>query len=272
MRLFYLFSLFFILPLPAFAAEIDDANLNVPFTSEIPNGQWTGPWKNACEEASVVMVEKFYEGRTSLSKTAAVKEMNRLFNIENKIFSSNANTDAARTNKLINGYTDYSSEIKKNPTLEDLKQELRDGHPVITPIYAFNLGNPAIRFLAGGSYYHMLVLVGFNEAQQEFIVNDPGDYKKGLDFRYKYATILDALHDYNFKTKKADGPARAIFTAPKMLAKADGGTRIYLIKNNKKFYIAHPKLFKKYDWKWSDIKTVTREYLDNLEPGEVIWK
>lgn len=272
MRLFYLFLFALLFPELSFAAETDNINLQVPFTSEIPSGQWVGPWKNACEEASIVMVEKFYEGATTLSKATAIKNMNRLFTIENKIFGSNADTDAARTNKLINEYTSFSSEIKDAPTLYDIKQELSAGRPVIAPLFGINLNNPAIRFRVGGTYYHMMVLVGFNDAEGEFIVNDPGDHMGGLDFRYKYATILDAIRDYNFKEKKANGPARVIFTAQKMLAKAAGGTKIYLVKNNKKFYIAHPKLFKKYGWKWSDIKSVEKGWLESLPSGEVIFK
>src|SRR3989338_8277039 len=33
----------------------------VPFTSQAPEGDWQEPWQNACEEASIVMIQNFYK-------------------------------------------------------------------------------------------------------------------------------------------------------------------------------------------------------------------
>jgi hypothetical protein len=36
--------------------------LDVPFTSQAPAGNWLEPWQNACEETSVIMVTNFFKG------------------------------------------------------------------------------------------------------------------------------------------------------------------------------------------------------------------
>lgn len=218
------------------------------------------------------MVEQYYAGKKKITKTEAKKLMLPLFTIENRIFGSNADTDSARTNKLINGYTNFGSKIVDNPTLEEIKDELRAGRPVIIFLYGKNLANPNHRWRAGGSYYHVITLVGFDDENEEFITNDSADYSTGLDYRYKYDTILSALHDFNHKTRKADGPARALFTWSKVLVKSKNSRRIYLISHDKKQYIAHPDLFKKYGWKWKRVKIVNKKWLDNLPNGEPIFE
>lgn len=243
--------------------------LDVPFVTEIPDGTWTPPWNNACEEAAVTMVDQYYLGIKSISRAESKKLMWPLFAAEDKLFGYHADTNATETAKLAETMLDFAITIIDNPTLGDIKNELRSGRPVISMHYGFALNNPALRFRREGSSYHMMVLSGFDESRQEFIVEDPGN-PNGIDFYYKYDTIMSTLHDFNHKDRKADGPARVLFTSEKMLAKAIGGTRIFLIKDNKKFYITHPSLFKKYGWSWAKVKSVEKSFLDNLENGGAI--
>ncbi len=260
---------FFILSLPAPASAQSSVNLAVPFSPQVPDNQWIKPWNNACEEVSVVMVREYYAGKDKITKDDAKKSMNSLFKIEDKIFGSNADTDAYRTNKLINEYTDFGAKIVDNPTLEQIKDELKAGRPVITFHHGKDLPNNNHRWRAGGSYYHVMVLTGFDDEKQEFFVNDGGDYYTGLDYRYTYDIILNTLHDFNHKT---DGPARVLFTWSKNLAKTNDNHPVYLISHDIKQYIAHPNLFKKYGWKWNKIKIVTQDWLDSLQTGPAIRK
>lgn len=187
--------------------------LGVPFTSEIPDGSWAKPWNNACEEASIVMVDAWYQGKKSLTIDEAKQAMQRLFEWENTHFGGNANTDAAQTHELIMAQASFSATIKHNPSLEDLKNELRAGRPVISLHYGYDLKNPLHRWARNGSYYHMMVLVGFDDETKEFLVNDTA-LEEGLDYRYSYATILKSLHDYDATTKKANGTPTVLFTTP----------------------------------------------------------
>jgi len=191
------------------------AKLDVPFVAEAPDGLWTGPWKNACEEASMVMVEGFYAGKKTLAVADAKKRMTELFAIQDGIWKSNANSDAARTTKIANDNMGFEAILVESPTVEDVKTEIVAGHPVILPVNGKELGNPNIPFLATGSFYHMLVVIGYDDTTGEFITNDDGDEKAGAGRRYKYEPFMASVHDYVVATKKTNGPARAIFTAPR---------------------------------------------------------
>lgn len=193
----------------------EKAALVVPFVSESPEGSWKGPWINGCEEASIAMVHFFYAGQSEVSRLEAQNYMQDLFAAEDATWGSNANTDAARTEKLINVNTDFKAEIKENPTGEDIKREIRAGYPVISLHYGKTLANPNIPFARNGSYYHMLVVTGYDDTTNEFIVNDDGDRKEGTGHRYGYATFMQSLHDYDYADKLTDGPPRVIFTRPK---------------------------------------------------------
>jgi len=188
--------------------------LDVPYINEAPDGNFSGNWKNGCEEASIAMVEKYYTGKKSVSNEEAKSFMQNLFDIQDRLYGSNASTDAARTAKIINNYTSFSAIVKDNPTIEDIRRQIRKKRPIISLHYGFDLQNSDIPFSRTGSYYHMLVVVGYNDETQEFIVNDDGDMKNGKNHRYNYDLFMNSLHDYNSSLNKTNGPARVIFTNP----------------------------------------------------------
>mgnify|MGYP000207978315 CR=1 FL=1 len=185
----------------------------VPFTSETPEGSWARPWNNACEEASIAMVEAWYRNKTTITTKEAVSAMRAMFNWEDAHIGGNANTDASQTLAIIQAKASFSARVVRNPTLDELKEELRNGRPIISLHFGYELNNPLHRWARNGSYYHMMVLVGFDEHTQEFLVHDTA-LEDGLDYRYSYATILKSLHDYDRTRAKTDGPPTVIFTAP----------------------------------------------------------
>lgn len=255
--------------LPAYAADM--VNLSVPYIPEAPDGLMVKPWNNSCEEASTAMLDEYYSGNRDkgITKAKAKKSILNYINIENKLFGYNGNTNAAEITKVINGYSKYfEAKIKTSPTLEEIKNELRLGRPMIALLYGKNLNNPRILFARSGSYYHTFVIKGFDDATEEFIVNDNGDLKYGLDLRYKYDTVLGALRDYDHKTKKTVKPATALFTSQRMLVKTKDSGRIYLIKDNQKHHITSPQVFKDRGWKWSFVMMVKNSWLDKFSTGE----
>lgn len=268
-----LFLAVFILsnPVKSLAAEQTFVKLKVPFAVEVPDGRWVDPWKNACEEASMIMVDQYYQGKIKLTNAEAKKLMLPIFTLEDELFGFNKDSNAGETKLFADKFLSFTATIKENPTLDEIKAELTAKRPVITMHYGWGLNNPALHFRSGGSSYHMMVLSGFDDVKKQFIVQDSGN-SKGLDFRYKYDIILKTLHDFNRATGQADGPARVLFTEPKTLVKVQNGKRIYLISKTQKQYIAHPDIFKKRGWKWANVKTVTKEQLDALTLGEPIWK
>jgi len=243
--------------------------LDVPYISEVPDGRWTGSWKNACEEASIAMVDRYY---ASVKKTTTAWQkayMTKLFVIERKLWKSDANTDVDMTIKLINDNSSFSARAAENPTIDEIKKELDAGHPVIVPVDGFKLANKNIPFLAAGSGYHMFVLIGYDDNKQTFIAHDNGDLKDGVGILYGYDRVMETLHDYSFLRKKTDGPARAIFTFPK-LAKTAASHRIYYLNGDTKQYVSQPAVFSEKGWSWGWVNTVSESWLANFKDGGVV--
>lgn len=258
-------------PLRSGHALLDKVNLAVPYTNEAPDDNWTGPWKNACEEASMVTAEKYYLGQRTMTKAEAKAFMQMLFNQQDNLYGSNADSDAARTAYLINNFSSYGAVVKDNPTIEEIKAEINQRRPVISLHYGFDLKNKNIPFLASGSSYHMMVIVGYDDLKKEFITNDPGDRKEGKNHRYGYSLFMNTLHDFSFKTKKANGPARVIFTYPK-LVKTAGSPRIFYINGKKRQYVTNPAAFAIHKWSWAAVNIVSDQWLLNFNPGANIEK
>ncbi len=227
----FLFIVFFILILEIEAYKTESKNLlnslvsnisvpktlilPVPYINEAPDGNFSGNWKNGCEEASMVMVENYYAGRKYVSIKEAQDAMQELFDYQDKIYSSNADSDAQRTLEIINNNLNYAATIVENPTVQQIKKEIQKRRPVISLHYGFELHNPNIPFAVYGSYYHQMVVVGYDDTIKEFIVHDDGDQKSGANHRYGYDLFMNSLHDFDYLTRKTNLPARVIFTSKK---------------------------------------------------------
>jgi hypothetical protein len=191
------------------------ANLDVPYINEAPEDIWTGSWKNACEEAVIAMADKYHAGVKSVSIPEAKVYLQNLFNIQQREYGSDANSDAVRTLEIIENHAGFGAKLVTNPTIEDIKAELVAGRPVLGFHRGFDLKNKNIPFLATGSSYHTTVIKGYNDEKGIFITHDPGDSKEGADHAYEYNLFMKSLHDYDYKTALANGPARVLFTFKK---------------------------------------------------------
>lgn len=191
----------------------------VPFTPQAPYANWIEPWKNACEEASVAMMDAFYNKQTSLTKYQAKADILNIFSIKNSFIGSSYDESANTIVTLINNFLSWEAYIIENPTIEDIKKEIDNGNPVIIPVYANLLNNP--HFL-GTFPYHMLVISGYDDTTEEFITQEPGT-RHGENYRYSYSTINSAIHDYS-PTNMATSPKRAIGTRKQLLtsSQSDG--------------------------------------------------
>jgi hypothetical protein len=88
-------------------------------------------------------------------------------------------------------YPDFgSTKIIENPTIEQLKIELAQWHPIIAPFAGKELGNS--NFTNGWPRYHMLVIRGYDD--KYFYTNDVWT-KRGENFPYTYEVVMWALHD-----------------------------------------------------------------------------
>lgn len=182
-------------------------NLKMSFTSQAPEGNWSEPWYNDCEEASIVIVDSFYNNRT-LTNAIAKKEILRIFAIKEKAFGPSLNEDAEQMVNLINNFLNWKAQIIENPTIEQIKDEINNNHPVILPVDGRKLNN---RYFTT-SHYHVFVISGYDDDKKMFIAQEPGTYH-GKNYQYSYAIIEKAMRDYN-STDLSKGRRVAIFTSP----------------------------------------------------------
>jgi uncharacterized protein YvpB len=110
-------------------------------------------------------------------------------------------------------FENFNTEVKENPTIDEIKNEIKAGRPVISLHRGFDLDNPNIGFSPTLSSYHTIVVIGFDDIRGVFLTNDPGDEKSGASHAYAYETFMNSLHDYNAIDNLADGTPTVIFTS-----------------------------------------------------------
>jgi len=180
-------------------------NIDVPFTSQAPSGNWSEPWKNACEETSVYMVSSFYSD-DPIKRAEAIKRIKEIIATKNEEFNVSADESLEKISELIKLLgLPFTTEIVRNPSIEDIKKQLANNQPIIAPVFA-----PALHYAEGGPDYHVMVITGYDDKTNEFIVNDPA-FKNGKGIRFNYDLFMKAIHDLNQKNYKA-GEKALLFT------------------------------------------------------------
>ncbi|MBT5338123.1 hypothetical protein HN858_03115 [Candidatus Falkowbacteria bacterium] len=186
--------------------------IQMKFTTQAPLGNWAEPWQNTCEEASIVMVDAFYNNKT-LSSTDAQNQLQNILNIKEQYFGKSKDENAEQVVTLINNYLNWEAKLVNNPSVELIKNEIDNQRPVIIPTYGKALKNP--NFLNGGSNYHMIVISGYDENSKTFITQEPGT-SHGNNYPYSYSVLIEAIHDYLPNGQTKNGAPVAIFTNPQI--------------------------------------------------------
>jgi uncharacterized protein YvpB len=190
---------------------LDKVLLPVPYITQLPYGATTRPWTEACEEASALMVDTYYQGQTSVDTSASMTIMQQLFHFENQVFGGNDNTDAAQTAEFIRVKLHTHAVVEKNPSINDIQQQLLLSRPVIAFVNRFDLYQDRTKRISKTSY-HVIVIIGFDDKNKSFSVYDPA---RAGTHTYSYTRLLTALHDYNKTTGEAGGDPVVLFTDPR---------------------------------------------------------
>jgi len=177
-------------PAPAPATTL---NLEMPFFTQAPTGNWDYPWQEACEEASIVMVANVYQN-LKLDTNSFNEELLKLVEWQNATFGSYKDTTLAQNAEILKANYGLESVVHENPSFEDIQKILNQGHFIIAPFAGKELGNP--NFKNGGPLYHNLVIKGYDADKMQIVTNDVGT-RNGGDYVYSWAVIQNALHDWN---------------------------------------------------------------------------
>lgn len=179
--------------------------IKVPFTSQAPFSKWDELHEEACEEASLVILKYYLDGK-SLNKDIAEKEIQNMVKFEIKKYGDYKDTNAAETAKLAEDYYKIENlKVVYDFKKEDLKKYLARKKPIIVPAAGRKLGNP--NFTPPGPWYHNLVLVGYDG--DTIITNDPGT-RKGEGYEYDIDVLYNAIHDFPGKPEDIEKGRKAM--------------------------------------------------------------
>lgn len=181
--------------------ESNSVNLAVPFTSQAPSGNWEQPYQDACEEASVLMTIYYYENKAMPSVERVEAILSDMVDWQEANLAGTHDITISQTAQLTEEYFDYQTKLVPDLTANKIRDLLRQGFPVIIPANGHILNNPY--YSGDGPDYHMLVIKGF--VDDKFITNDPGT-KRGGDFIYTEANLMEAIADWDAKKALATGP------------------------------------------------------------------
>lgn len=169
-----------------------EVNWDVPFTSQAPYARWDALHQEACEEASVLMVLRYFSGQRIAGPDDAERGILHLVTANEMLGFSIDDTAEETAALLLSQDSSLSVALVKNPSVDDLKAALSLGSLVIVPAAGQQLFNPY--FQTPGPRYHMLVLRGYTD---DFaIANDPGT-RNGKQFAYRWDILMNAIHDWN---------------------------------------------------------------------------
>lgn len=175
--------------------------LDVPFTPQAPTANWDELHNEACEEASVLMANAFFQGdtRSVIPANEAEKEIEKLTEWQQKNLGYYLSIDSAEAVRMIESVYGLNAEVVREFSEDTIKTALTENKLVLAPVDGRKLGNPYFR--QPGPIYHMFVIKGYDE--KSFIVNEPGT-KRGQDYRYTYQTMKNAIGDYDHDSKETD--------------------------------------------------------------------
>lgn len=181
-------------PTPIPTPSPKQANLAVPFTSQAPHADWSMPYQEACEEASLMMMHAYLSNAGAFTPDDAERQIKEMVAWETERFGYYEDTNAEETVEIARDYYGYAaSRVVAIASIEDVKREIDKGNAVILPAAGKMLKNPY--FSGEGPRFHMLVAKGYTK-DGKIITHDPGT-RRGADFLYDQALLWGAIHDWN---------------------------------------------------------------------------
>lgn len=179
----------------------DSINLAVPFTSQAPTTNWQQPFQDACEEASVLMVDYYYQNQSMPEPAEVELVLSEMVDWQIENWGDHHNLTMAELAEFITTTFGYQTELIPDLTPVKVKEYLELGQPIIIPANGHVLDNP--NFSGDGPEYHMLVIKGYSD--NYFVTNDPGT-RKGADFIYTSENLFASIAEWNQKESLATGP------------------------------------------------------------------
>ena len=182
--------------------------IDVPFATQAPLANWDALHEEACEEASLILVQHYLNGQT-ITPQQMEDALQSLIAWETS-HGYGQDVTIAQLSEVAKQVYGLNGTVITDVSVARIKKEIAAGHPIIIPAAGRMLGNP--NFSGLGPPYHMLVITGYDSLN--FITNDVGT-RKGKDYRYSYDTILNAIHDWNGSNDTIESGGKAMLVLSK---------------------------------------------------------
>lgn len=164
---------------------------NFPFQSQAPYANWDQLHDEACEEAALILVD-YYLNHQPLDEQTMEEQIQEMVAWEIKNWGTHKDLTIRETAELARGFYGLNNfQIKDDITIEEIKKEIAQDHPVILPTAGRLLGNPYFR--SPGPVYHMVVAIGYSN--NIIIVQDIGT-RRGENYEYSQKVLYLAIHDW----------------------------------------------------------------------------
>jgi len=189
-------------PQPKAEKQVNHYLIKTAFIQQSPEKNWDEPWQDACEEASLLTVDYFYKNINSITTEENRDAILKMIEFEN---TQNFTNDMNISQMVVvaQEYLNYQTKTIDNPTIDDIKKYISKNIPVIITASGKILYEENKHFNSGGPYYHSLVVLGYDDTKQKFIVHDVGT-KAGAYFKYSYDLLINSIHDFPDSNNKED--------------------------------------------------------------------
>lgn len=175
--------------------KVKEVNLAVPFTIQSPDQKWNEPYKEGCEEASILMVQAFLDDK-NITIDSVMQDIQAMVDWQMENYGGHFDLSASTTAQMARDFLNLQAEVINLESIEDIKKIIKIGYPLILPTAGRELGNP--NFTGEGPLYHMLVVKGFKG--DLIITNDPGT-RKGENYIYDSDILWNAIADWDRELK-----------------------------------------------------------------------
>ena len=165
---------------------------NVAFISQAPAKIWDDLHKEACEEATLLIVKNYLDGKRGdeIDVNSGDEEIKKMVKWQTKIWGGHFDLSLEKVKQMAETIYGIKSEIKEIKSLDEIKKIISEGKLVIAPTAGRELRNPY--FQNPGPVYHMVVIFGYDK--NNFIVHDVGT-RRGANYKYPQKTLFDAIYD-----------------------------------------------------------------------------
>lgn len=176
----------------------DRVNLDVPFTSQAPEGNWGSPFDHSCEEASVLMIHYYIDKKVfdnPATTAGELKEMNDFEQAKYGVYWEPLAKAASNWREC---------EAASYLSVTDLTREIKNGNPLVFwgVLPVSNLTNCSWKTADGKAVKayketHVRLVIGFIGPQNnpsKIIINDPLAGR----LYWPVGTFLDSWEHFNY--------------------------------------------------------------------------